>query len=257
MMARVVKIGGAALADDEWLALFARRVAEAGEPTVVVHGGGPDINALSEKLGQTFGWSNGRRVTSPELLDTARLVLSGRLNKRITSALVGAGADAIGLSGEDGGLVRARPVEGGAIGHVGEVESVRAELLEWLMTRRLVPVVSPISRGPDGAGLNVNADEVAGAVAAALAVPELLFITDVAGVLDGGVVRPELSVAEARALIESSAANGGMAVKLNAAMQALAMGVAAVRIGTFATLLDGNAGTRIRQETEVLEWQAL
>lgn len=256
MTTRVVKIGGAALADDGWLDTFASHVKRAGDRVVIVHGGGPDINALSEKLGLSFDWSNGRRVTSPELLDTARLVLSGRLNKRIVSALLSAGADAIGISGEDGNLIRARAADDGAIGRVGEVESVRAELVEWMLSRRLVPVVSPISRGPDGAGLNVNADEVAGAVAAALNAPELLFITDVPGVLENGAVRSELSINEVRALIESSIASGGMAVKLRAAMQALSMGVTSVRIGTFATLHDDEAGTRIRHETEVLQWQS-
>lgn len=254
-MTRVLKIGGSALADDGWLDTFATHVAATGERTVIVHGGGPDINELSAQLGLTFDWSNGRRVTSPELLDTARLVLSGRLNKRIVSALLGAGRDALGISGEDGALVRARPAREGALGQVGEVESVRAELLEWMLARTIIPVISPISRGPDGAGLNVNADEVAGAVAAALNAPELLFITDVPGVLESGVVRNELSVAEVTSLIESSAASGGMALKLEAAMQALSMGVASVRIGTFQTLHDASAGTRIRLETEVLQWQ--
>lgn len=255
-MTRVVKIGGAALADDGWLDTFASHIAEAGDCPAIVHGGGPDINALSEKLGLSFDWSNGRRVTSPELLDAARLVLSGRLNKRIVSALLSAGADAVGISGEDGNLIRARAAENGAIGRVGEVDTVRTELLEWLISRGLVPVISPISRGLDGHGLNVNADEVAGAVAAALNAPELLFITDVPGVMEAGVVRSDLSTREVQALIGSSAASGGMALKLKAAMQALSMGVASVRIGTFLTLHDERAGTRIRHETEVLQWQS-
>ena len=256
MTTRVVKIGGAALADDGWLDTFAAHVVRGVERTAIVHGGGPDINALSEKLGLSFGWSNGRRVTSPELLDAARLVLSGRLNKRIVSALLSAGADAVGISGEDGNLIRARAADGGALGHVGEVVTVRSELLDWMLSRKLIPVISPISRGLDGTGLNVNADEVAGAVAASLNAPELLFITDVPGVMEAGVVLNELSVAEVESLIQSATASGGMALKLKAALKALSMGVASVRIGTFLTLHNANAGTRIRLETEVLQWQS-
>jgi acetylglutamate kinase len=256
MNVRVVKIGGAALADESWLGTFAAHVVRGAERTAIVHGGGPDINALSEKLGLSFGWSSGRRVTSPELLDTARLVLSGRLNKRIVAALLSAGADAIGISGEDGNLIRARAADGGAIGRVGEVVAVRSELLDWMLSRELIPVISPISRGPDGDGLNVNADEVAGAVASSLNAPELLFITDVPGVMQDGVVLNEVSVGEVESLIRSATASGGMALKLKAAMKALSMGVASVRIGTFLTLHNPNAGTRIRIEAEVLQWQS-
>jgi acetylglutamate kinase len=249
---RVVKIGGAALADSAWLADFGAHVRRSSTPVVVVHGGGPDINELSAKLGLTFTWVEGRRVTSAELMDVVSMVLNGRVNKRIVSALVGAGADALGLSGEDGGLIGTEFAGNGELGRVGHVVRVRAELLTWLAERGTVPVISPVSRGPDGAAVNVNADEAAGAIAAALGAPELLFLTDVAGVLEGGVVRAELTAGEARGLIESKAATGGMALKLNAAMRALDMGVQVVRIGRFETLLDESSGTRVRQETEVL-----
>jgi acetylglutamate kinase len=252
---RVVKIGGAALADGDWLDAFAAHVAREA-PSVIVHGGGPDISALSEKLGVAVNWSNGRRVTTPEALDVASMVLTGRINKRIVGALLDAGVDALGISGEDGALVRARVVEAGALGRVGAVEQVRAELIEWLLGRGMVPVLSPISRAQDGGALNVNADEVAGAVAAALGAPELLFVTDVEGVRDGtGVMRAELSAAAARELIETRAAHGGMAVKLEAALRALAAGVPAIRIGRFEAMHDDNAGTRIRAQQEVAIWQ--
>lgn len=250
MSIRVVKIGGAALADGDWLQTFAAHVRRV-VPCVVVHGGGPDISALSERLGVAVSWSGGRRVTTDDALDVASMVLSGRINKRIVATLLNEDVDAVGLSGEDGGLVRAEVAERGALGRVGHVESVRDELLRWLLGRGMVPVVSPISRGPGGA-LNVNADEVAGAVAASLGAPELLFVTDVDAVRDDeGVPRSELSSAEARALIDSGAARGGMAVKLEAALKALDAGVAAVRIGRFDALHDGSAGTRIRAEQEV------
>lgn len=249
---RVVKIGGAALADGDWLHAFGRGLRNGGGGWVVVHGGGPDISALSERLGVGVSWSNGRRVTTPEGLDVASMVLSGRLNKRIVAALLDEGVDALGVSGEDGGLVTASVASGGALGRVGQVAAVRGELLRWLIARGVVPVVSPISRDVAGGSLNVNADEVAGAVAAAVGAPELLFVTDVAAVHDGnGVARTELSVSETRELVATGAATGGMAVKLDSALKALDAGVAAVRIGRFEVLNDESAGTRIRAEREV------
>jgi acetylglutamate kinase len=210
----------------------------------IVHGGGPEISALSERIGVPVVWQGGRRITPPEALDVASMVLSGRLNKRIVAALLDAGADALGLSGEDGGLVLGALAQGGSLGRVGVVERVRAELLEWLMARGMVPVISPIARGPDGLPLNINADEVATAVAKALSATELLFITDVAGVADASGVRRELSVAR-----------DGMALKVGTALAALESGVASVRIGRSDIVVDPDAGTRIRREAEVLAWR--
>jgi acetylglutamate kinase len=252
MNARVVKVGGAALADGAWLSGFAQRVARSPVPVVVVHGGGPDINAMAARLGLEFTWVNGRRVTSAELMDVVSMVLNGRVNKRIVAALIDAGADALGVSGEDGSLVTTTLAEGGALGRVGKVQAVRMDLLTRLLALGLVPVMSSVSRGPDGQAVNVNADEVAAAVAVALGASELLFLTDVEGVLEGGAVRSDLSAADARRMIETKQAAGGMAVKLDAAMNALAMGVTGVRIGRFDMLLNDMAGTRIRRETEVL-----
>ena len=252
MSVRVVKVGGAALADGDWLGELATHIAREA-PCVIVHGGGPDISALAEGLGIPVSWSEGRRVTTPAALDAASMVLTGRINKRIVRALLAAGVDGIGISGEDGRLVEATLKDDGALGRVGVVETVRAELLQWLVSRRLVPVVSPISLGADGDALNVNADEVAGAVAAALAAPELLFVTDVDGVRDGsGVRRSDLSAEEASALIDTRAAQGGMVVKLEAALRALRAGVPAVRIGRFDALHDVRAGTTIRAHQEVV-----
>jgi acetylglutamate kinase len=244
---RVVKIGGAALTDAAWLDAFAAQVARAATPLVIVHGGGPAINELSDRLGIPVKWSGGRRVTTAAALDVASMVLSGRLNKRIVGRLVGAGADALGMSGEDGGLVSAEVAQGGALGLVGQVVGVRVELLERLVSQGMVPVLSPICRGENGEPLNVNADEVAAAVAVAVRAPELLFVTDVAGVRDGaGVMRAELEAQEARALIAADAAKGGMAVKLEAALTALSMGVGVVRIGQVSALTAESSVTRIR-----------
>lgn len=254
-MTRVIKIGGAALGDASWLRELGEAVAHAATPVAIVHGGGPEISALSERIGVPVVWRDGRRVTPPEALDVASMVLSGRLNKRIVAALLDAGVDALGLSGEDGGLVMGTLAEGGALGRVGVVERVRAELLDWLMARGMVPVISPISRGPDGGPLNVNADEVATAVARAVGASELLFITDVMGVADAGGVRRELSVSEATDLVVTGVAKDGMALKVRTALAALESGVACVRIGRADIVVDPAAGTRIRREAEVLAWR--
>jgi acetylglutamate kinase len=158
------------------------------------------------------------------------------------------------MSGEDGALIEAALAEDGALGRVGRVERVRAELLEGLAQRGIVPVISPVSRGPDGRAVNVNADEAAGAVAVALGSPELLFVTDVPGVLSDGRVVPELGASEVRRLIESGQVTGGMALKLESAMRALDEGVRVARIGRFDTLIDAAAGTRVRNEAEVGAW---
>jgi acetylglutamate kinase len=249
--AGVVKIGGAALADRGWLAGFAASAAQAGRPLVIVHGGGPEITSLCDRLDVPVSWSNGRRVTSPEALDIASMVLTGRLNKRLVGALMDAGVDTIGLSGEDGGVVRGRLAAEGALGRVGVVTAVRSELLRRLLDAGTSVVLSPISRGEDGAPLNINADEVAAAVAAALGADALLFVTDVAGVSDGVVTRASLTESEARGLIADGTASGGMAVKLDAALTALGAGVRQVRIGTHALLHDAAAGTTVQGLLEV------
>lgn len=249
MKARVVKIGGAALSDTSWLADFARAAAAAPDPLVIVHGGGPDISSLSAQLGIGVEWHEGRRVTPPAALDVASMVLNGRINKRVVAALQTAGVDALGVSGVDGALLRASVAEGGAVGCVGRIESVRVDLLAALIALGHTVVISPISLGPDGELLNVNADDAAAAIADALAATELVFITDVPGVRDGSVVCSSLDADEALTLIRTGVANGGMGVKLGAAVKALESGVPAVRIGDAAVLFDAAAGTLLRPVT--------
>ncbi len=252
MSARVVKVGGSVLSSASWLATFAEHVQEAEGRLVIVHGGGPEINALAERLGVEFSWVEGRRVTSPEVLDAAEMVLSGRINKRIVSALLDAGVNSVGISGVDGALVTARMRNGGALGRVGELASVHPGVLQALLAIGATPVVSPISRGTDGGALNVNADEVATGIAVALGASELLYLTDVPGVRDGDVQLSALTAAEAAALVASGKATGGMAVKLEAARSALAGGVPCVRIGSLAILTDNAAGTAVRPGVEAL-----
>jgi len=239
----VVKVGGAALADAGWLERFAAALAQVAEPVVIVHGGGPEISAVSNQLGIPVEWQAGKRVTTEAVLGAASMVLNGVVNKRIVAALQQAGVDAVGLSGIDGALVRAEVAADGALGLVGRVVAVRAALLHQLRRDGLVVVLSPISLAADGGSLNVNADEVAAAVAVATGAPELLFLTDVAGVLEGDVVRSALTAAAAESLVAAGVASGGMAVKLGAAVAALEAGVARVRIGDLETLTTSGAGT--------------
>lgn len=246
MNTRVVKIGGAALTDAGWLTTFAAAAAVARTPMVIVHGGGPDITSLSARLGVGVRWHDGRRVTPPDALDVASMVLNGRVNKNVVAALVNAGVDAIGVSGVDGGLIRADVVENGALGRVGSVVSIRTGLLNGLLAAGHTVVVSPISLGLDGGALNVNADDAAAAIASALNATELVFLTDVPGVLENGGVRSWLDVTEATGLVSSGVAAGGMGVKLTAAVKALEAGVVAVRIGDAGVLTNTGAGTVLR-----------
>jgi acetylglutamate kinase len=243
---RVVKIGGSALGDASWLEAFGEAAARSALPLVIVHGGGPDITALSERLGVEVRWHEGRRVTPPDALDVAAMVLNGRINKRIVAALQAAGVDAVGVSGLDGALLRAELMEAGRLGRVGRITAVRRALLSTLLSAGHAVVISPISLCDDGAAVNVNADDAAAAVAAALDAEELVFLTDVPGVRDAAGVRRWLNAGEASALVDSGVAFGGMGVKLDAGVRALQSGVASVRIGDRSVLLDAAAGTVLR-----------
>lgn len=254
---QVIKIGGAALNDTKWLEEFAAAVAVPVQDMarVLVHGGGPEITGLANQLGLTTEWHNGRRVTSEVALDVASMVLTGRINKRIVRALRAHDVDAFGMSGEDGGAVVGRLAEQGQLGRVGDVIAVRTGLLNLLLNAGLLPVISPVSIGNDGAALNINADEVAMSLAAELNADELLFLTDVEGVLVDGVRAPELSDTAAQQLILNGIATGGMAVKLRAAVLALHAGVSRVRIGPLEMLWNPNAGTALNARE--LAWKSL
>lgn len=246
---RVVKLGGASIACAEQRGAVATAVTaavrERAEPVVVVHGGGPEIDRWSARLGVGAVRRGGRRVTTPEALEVVTAVLAGLLNKAMVGALLDAGVDAVGLSGVDDGLLSATVVDDGGWGRVGRVERVRPALLHRLVAFGRTPVVAPVCRADDGGELNVNADEVAAALAAALGASELLFVTDVTGVHDGDRERTVLTASEARALVESDSARDGMAVKLDAACAALASGVGSVRVGPVAALREPTVGTRV------------
>jgi len=243
---RVVKIGGNELDRPDWVAAAARALSKNG-PTVVVHGGGRAVSDWSRRLGLPVEKKDGLRVTTPEIAQVVEMVLGGPINRLIVTALREAGLDALGLSGVDGGLLTAQPLQNGTgLGAVGEIAHVRGSLLQSLLLAGLTPVVAPVA--PSEAGgqpLNVNADQAAAAVAAALEAEELLFISDVPGVTGAGVTQPTLAAAEIETMIEEGVATGGMAAKLRAAAQALRAGVRAVRIGNLDMLEHATAGTRL------------
>jgi len=245
----LLKVGGAELEEGPVLASLVqaiRRLSERG-PLIVVHGGGPDIARLQKRLGISPTYVEGLRVTDSASLQVAEMVLSGTVNKRLTARLVNQGVQAIGLSGVDGGLLRARKLQHpkGDLGRVGEITAVNKGLLRGLLRQGLVPVISPISLGDDGYPFNVNADHVALAIGNALTVEELIFVTDVPGVMRKDRLLSRLSAREAVALIDDGVIYGGMIPKVRAALDAVQNGVGAVRITNLEGLLVGNAGTWI------------
>jgi len=245
LTARVVKLGGNELDRSGWLAQCARALKRM-EPLVVVHGGGQAITTWSTRLDLPVEKRDGVRVTTPEIAALAEMVLAGPVNREVVGALRAAGVDAVGLSGVDGGLLVARRAPGD-LGHVGEITGVRTALLESLLLAGLTPVVAPVAPDGDAGALpfNVNADRVAAAVAGALRAAELLLVSDVPGVVVGGVTQPELAATDIEGLIAQGVARDGMAAKLRAAAAALAAGARVVRIGDLGLLDSSTAGTRI------------
>jgi len=246
---RVVKLGGNELDRPEWLAACADALKPL-EPLVVVHGGGQAVTALSRRLGLPVEKRDGLRVTPPEVAEVVEMVLAGPANRAVVAALRAVGLDAIGLSGVDGGLLTAQP-SAAALGHVGEISAVRASLLESLLLAGLTPVVAPVApaAGREGVPLNVNADHAAAAIAAALRAKELLYVSDVPGVVVDGVAQDCVATSDIEVLIELGVATDGMATKLRAGAAALQSGAQAVRIGDVHVLGHPTAGTRVLTAT--------
>ena len=241
----VAKVGGNEIDDARWLERLVRAVAQRGSPLVLVHGGGREVTELQRTLGAEPEWREGLRVTTPEALRAVSMVLSGLVNKRLVALFIGAGVEAVGISGEDGALLRAEPAKGGALGLTGEIREVRPQLLLSLLESGYVPVVSPVSRGPQGGALNVNADDAAAALAAGVAAHRFLLVSNIPGVLEGEAVIPQITADEVEELIASGVASGGMAPKLRAAGRAARAGVGEVRIGGLELLATDGAGTRV------------
>jgi acetylglutamate kinase len=245
----LLKVGGNEIDDDGFLAGFVAAVAELRRqaPVAIVHGGGKEIGELHRRLDVPFGFVEGLRVTTPDSLRLVEMVLSGSVNTRLTRWLVNGGVSALGVSGVDLGLVRVESLRpnGVDIGYVGRIVSVQAEpLLLWL-AEGVTPVISPISLGVDGQSYNVNADQVAAAVAVAVCASRLVFVSNVPGVLLHGAVAPELSIGQVEAHIADGQIFGGMIPKVRAAIEAVQAGAPAAVITNLAGLAAGG-GTVVR-----------
>lgn len=245
-MTRVVKVGGRPQSDPALVAALAAAAQAAPGTLVIVHGGGDEVGALQRLYGVEARFHDGRRVTSALDLGIVRMALSGSANKRLVAALVGAGVGAVGLSGEDAGLLRAAPLDLDAYGFVGVPVAVNTALLRLLLDAGYLPVVSPVSRATDGAGaatLNVNGDDAAAAIASALRATELVLVSDVEGVRVDGATIAQLDEAEARRLVACGVAAGGMRAKVESALAALEGGVERVRISDIAAIGSPDRGT--------------
>lgn len=222
----VVKISGHCLDDEALLRQFASSVSRCEERLVIVHGGGAEISRLQEKLGIKPRYVDGLRVTDADSLALVEMALCGLVNKRLVRHLLAAGVDAQGLSGVDRGLIRARQMKRESVdmGFTGEVESVRGEVIHDLLALGATPVIAPVSAGPS-CNYNLNADPVAGALAAAISADKAIFISNVAGVLVEGQRAARLTRAEAKALMAGGEISGGMIPKVETALEVLTAGV--------------------------------
>jgi acetylglutamate kinase len=226
----VIKYGGNAMVEPALAATFAEDVVllrSVGLKPVVVHGGGPQIGDLLARLGKTTEFRDGLRVTDAETLDVARMVLVGKVGRDIVGSINVHGAYAVGLSGEDGGLIRAVPHDP-ELGFVGDVAEVRPGILERLLAEDMIPVVSTIGSDDQGQAYNINADTVAGALAGALRAEKVVYLTDVPGLLldvaDPSSLVARTTVAEIGRLIDEGVISGGMIPKVAACVEAVRAG---------------------------------
>ena len=242
----VVKYGGHAMTDEALRHSFARDIVLlkcVGVHPVIVHGGGPQIDATMKRMGIQAQFVAGLRVTDAETMDIVEMVLGGKLNKEIVALINLHGGQAVGLSGKDANLIVAtkkqlyRPLTPGGlpelvdIGQVGEVKTINTAIIDVLGSKGFIPVISPTGVGEQGESYNINADTVAGDIAAALQAEKLLFLTDVAGILDRDQkLLPTLNPEEIRTLKQDGVIDGGMLPKVDACLHALTHGVAKTHI---------------------------
>ncbi|MGO9242834.1 MAG: acetylglutamate kinase [Bryobacteraceae bacterium] len=228
----LIKLGGSLLDDAVLCASIAAQIAAlpAGVSAVIVHGGGKQMTRYLAARGVESSFMDGLRVTTPEVVDALLKVYAGSVNKQLVGVLLAAGAPAVGISGIDGGLAVARPLNP-ALGAVGRVTHANGRLLDVLVGGGFLPVVACVAGGEQGEVFNVNADQMAVACAWAWKAQKLLFLTDIAGVKGaGGELIPRLTPSQARTLVETGIASGGMQAKLEAACDALERGLREVRI---------------------------
>ena len=241
----VIKYGGNAMVDEDLKSSFARDMVllkHVGINPVVVHGGGPQIGELLEKLGKKSEFVEGMRVTDSETMDVVEMVLGGLVNKEIVQLINRHGGRAIGITGKDGGLIHAKQLkitrnspeldvpEIIDLGHVGEVVGINPSLLNHLKEERFIPIIAPIGIGEQGEALNINADIVAGKIASVLEAEKLILLTNTAGVKKDGKLLTGLKHQEIDELISSGVINGGMLPKVNCAWDAISSGVKTAHI---------------------------
>jgi acetylglutamate kinase len=240
----VVKFGGNAMVDEELKHSFARDIVLmklVGLNPIVVHGGGPQIGQLLEKLGKTTGFIDGMRITDSETMDVVEMVLGGLVNKEIVNLINMHGGKAVGLTGKDGNFIRAKklhltprdnlPSEIIDLGHVGEVSSIDPAVLDMLGGSDFIPVIAPIGVGDDGHSYNINADLVAGKIAEQLKAEKLILLTNIPGILDKqGELLTGLSIKKTEELIADGTISGGMIPKTRCATDAIKGGVTSVHI---------------------------
>ncbi|MCB1312076.1 MAG: acetylglutamate kinase [Sedimentitalea sp.] len=234
----VIKLGGHAMGSDEAMESFARDIVlmrQVGVNPVIVHGGGPMINAMLDKLGIRSEFVNGKRVTDQATVEVVEMILSGLVNKRIVQAINRQGGRAVGLSGKDANLMICEMTDP-SLGFVGTPAEMDTTLLRTLFERDMIPVIAPLGGGRNGETFNVNGDTAAGAIAAALKADRLLLLTDVSGVKNAaGEVVTELKAEQIRQMTRDGTIAGGMIPKTETALEAIAGGVRAV------VILDGRA----------------
>ncbi len=233
----VIKYGGSAMVDKTLQNAVLRDIAllsSVGVQIVVVHGGGPEINQWLKKLGIKPVFLDGLRITDTETMDVVEMVLAGRVNKQIVSGINNHGSLAVGLCGIDGALIEARTLGGGTHGLVGEVAKVNTKLLTPLLDEGYVPVISSVANSSDGRSHNINADTVAGELAAALGAEKLILLTDTPGILrnenDPSSLIEKIRLSEARELIDQEIVKKGMRPKVECCIRSLAQGVNAAHI---------------------------
>jgi acetylglutamate kinase len=245
----VVKYGGHAMGQDHLASEFGRDIAllkQVGINPVVVHGGGPQINAMLARLAIKSTFVDGLRVTDAAMVEVVEMVLAGTVNKQVAALINRAGALAVGISGKDGGLIRARKLQRTKkdpdsniesvldLGYVGEPAFIDTRVIHALTGAGLIPVIAPVGTGEDGETYNINADTAAGAIAGALNAQRLVMLTDVPGVLDANKqLMPDLSLSQILSLIADGTISGGMIPKVETCMEAVTQGVKG------ATILDG------------------
>ncbi len=247
----VIKYGGHAMGDAALAQSFAHDIVllkQIGINPIVVHGGGPQIGAMLDRLSIKSEFIDGLRVTDKSVVDIVEMVLCGSINKSIVAAISRAGAMAVGLSGKDGNMIRAQRVRRTKrdpesniekildLGFVGEPEEIDAHILHNLIDSDIIPVIAPIGLGPGGETYNINADTVSGAIAVAVKAARLLMLTDVSGVLDkDGKLIADIAAGQAHELIADGTITGGMIPKIETCIAAVENGVEA------AVILDGRA----------------